>query len=111
MAAVPVSSLSGPGPPPIAQCSVSAAQLQQQQPCRTAEQQQQQHSLCGRAWRGVHTGGRFLPSMSTPVKRQPSEGELLQWAPHITTTITSRITLSPWSDETEERRLVEEEGS
>merc|ERR1719174_3471576 len=31
----------------------------------------------GEAWPPV-----VLPSVGTPVKRQPSEGELLQWAPH-----------------------------
>jgi hypothetical protein len=43
-------------------------------------------------------------------KRQPSEGELLQRAPH-NITITTSHTFPSWSDETEERRLVEEEGS
>merc|ERR1711981_1381211 len=41
---------------------ISAAQLQQ--PCKAAERRQQH------LWVG------------TPVKRQPPEGELLQWAPH-----------------------------
>jgi hypothetical protein len=75
MAAEPASSLSGPGPPPC---------TSQQHSCSSpAKQQSGGSSTCGRAWRGVPTGGRsHLPSVGTPVKRQPPEGELLQWAPH-----------------------------
>merc|ERR1711974_129671 len=63
MAAVPVSSLSGPGPPPCTN---------------------QQHSCCGRAWRGVATvGGSRACHRWARRKRQPPEGELLQWAPQI----------------------------
>ena len=66
----------------------------------------------GEAWPPVVISTIMVTMISTigghADKRQPSEGELLQRAPHIT--ITS-LTLPPWSDETEERRLVEEEGS
>merc|ERR1712107_356109 len=78
--------------------------------------QQQQHVARGRAWRGVATGGdlHHLVIMISTIgghadKRQPSEGELLQRAPHHHH--HHSLTPPPWSDETEERRLVEEEGS
>merc|ERR1712004_944649 len=85
---------------------------------RLGHQQQQQHLARGRAWRGVATGGALHHHGDHDLhhrwarhkERQPSEGELLQRAPHNITSITS-LTLPPWSDETEERRLVEEEGS
>merc|ERR1712038_442667 len=54
---------------------------------RLGHRQQQQHVARGRAWRGVTIGGHAD-------KRQPSEGELLQRAPH-NITITISLTLSP----------------
>merc|ERR1711874_732062 len=43
-----------------------------------------QHSTCGRAWRGVATGGGSRACHQwARRKRQPPEGELLQWAPQI----------------------------
>merc|ERR1711963_857205 len=79
--------------------------LQQQQlsflqTSRLGHRQQQQHLARGRAWRGVATGGDLHHHGDHDLhhrwarhkERQPSEGELLQRAPHIT--ITS-LTLSP----------------
>merc|ERR1712107_428718 len=77
---------------------------------------QQQHLARGRAWRGVATGGdphhhgdhdlhhRWAPQRAPAVRgRAPATGPSHHH--HLSHTFPS------WSDETEERRLVEEEGS
>jgi len=68
----------------------------------------------GEAWPPVVISTIMVTMISTigghADKRQPSEGELLQRAPHHHHHHLSH-TFPSWSDETEERRLVEEEGS
>merc|ERR550517_1396060 len=119
MAAVPVSSLPGPGPPPQS-TEVAAAAVVFSATFSRLGHRQQQHLARGRAWRGVATGGDLHRHGDHDLhhrwarhkERQPSEGELLQRAPHNITTISHfSHTFPSWSDETEERRLVEEEGS
>jgi len=79
MAAAPVSSLSGPGPPPCTTLSSTvAAAAAALQSSRAAAAAAALVGGRGEAWPPV-----VLPSVGTPVKRQPPEGELLQWAPHI----------------------------
>merc|ERR1712107_733814 len=67
----------------------------------------------GEAWPPVVISTIMVTMISTigghADKRQPSEGELLQRAPHHHHHLSH--TFPSWSDETEERRLVEEEGS
>merc|ERR550517_652291 len=101
MAAVPVSSLPGPGPPPQS-TEVAAAAVVFSATFSRLGHRQQQHVARGRAWRGVATGGDLHRHGDHDLhhrwarhkERQPSEGELLQRAPH-NITITTSLTLSP----------------